>query len=367
MNKNILFLSVTALIILMHSACQNERQNVANTTPQEVPVVGLQTLDTIVHSEYIADIHALKNVEIRSRVKGFLDKIHVDEGSMVKQGQLIFSISATEYEAEVAKAEAAVKIAEADTETASLEAERIQQLVNKNIVSDTELKLAVAKTNVAKATLLQAESELKNARTQLSYTQIRAPFTGRIDRIPLKEGSLLDDGALLTTLSDLSNVLVYFDISEREYLNLAGEEGFSKDNFKKNVFLELANGSMYPLAGEATFADSEFETHTGSLSLRARFQNTNGLLKHGASGKIKVPINVDQLPVVHQKSVFEIQDRNYVYVLQEDNTIRMTPFSAGQRVGHYYMVLDGIKADDQIVFEGVQSLRDGMQVTPMAR
>lgn len=364
MNKNILLLSVMALFVLMHSACQNSTQSETEATHQEIPIVGLQLLDTIVYSEYIADIHAVKNVEIRSRVRGFLDKIHVDEGSMVRQGQLIFSISATEYEVEVAKAEAAVRSAEAETETAILEAERIRQLVDKNIVSDTELKLAIAKTNVAKAGLLQAESVLKNAKTELSYTQIRAPFTGRIDRIPLKEGSLLDDGILLTTLSDLSNVLVYFDISEKEYLNLAEVEGFSKDNFKKTVFLELANGNTYPLEGEATFAESEFETNTGSISLRARFQNTNGLLKHGASGKIKVPLDAEELPVVHQKSVFEIQDRSYVYILQDDNTVKMTPFTAGQRIGHYYLVLDGIQADDKIVFEGVQSLRDGAKITP---
>lgn len=193
---------------------------------------------------------------------------------------------------------------------------------------------------------------------------IRAPFSGRIDRIPLKAGSLLEEGSLLTSVSDLSAVNVYFDISEKEYLNMVADASFKKNNIQKRVKLTLANGELYPHQGDAVFAESEFAQNTGSLSLKARFPNPTGLLKHGASGKISVPVETGELLAVHQKSVFEIQDRTYVYVLQPDNTIKMTAFKAGQRVGHYYTVLDGLETKDKVVFEGSQTLRDGLKVSP---
>jgi len=128
--------------------------------------------------------------------------------------------------------------------------------------------------------------------------------------------------------------------------------------------LILANGDTYPLSAHAQLVESEFETTTGSISLRARFDNPQGLLKHGASGRIAVPTNTGNLTFVHQKSVLEIQDKAYVYIVEGDNTVKMTPFQHGQRVGHYYVVEDGLSTDSKVVFEGVQALRDGMKIQP---
>src|SRR5690606_21562088 len=118
------------------------------------------------------------------------------------------------------------------------------------------------------------------------------------------------------------------------------------------VKLTLANGEIYPYEGSAEFAESEFENNTGSISLRARFKNPERLLRHGSSGKIRVPVETGQTLAVHQKSVFEIQDRTYVYKLDENNRVKMTPFTAGQRIGHFYLVIDGLSTADKIVFEG---------------
>ena len=175
---------------------------------------------------------------------------------------------------------------------------------------------------------------------------------------------MLEEGSLLSSVSDLSAVNVYFAITEREYLAIAGDSTYSKNKFKKQVKLTLANGEAYPFQGAASFAESEFASQTGSLSLKATFPNPNGLLKHGASGKISVPARTGKILVVHQKSVFEIQDRTYVYLLTEGNKLKMTPFKAGQRVGHYYIVDSGLNSSDKIVFEGTQSLSDGLQVKP---
>lgn len=356
-----------SFITLAFSACTSQSENNATSNaPRSVPVANVSVLDTIIYNEYVADIQAVKNVEVRSRLSGFLEKIYVEEGAQVKGGQVLFKINDEEYKADVSKAEAVLNNAIADAKTVELEQQRTRTLVKNNIVSKTDLELAGAKLKAAQSRVAEARSVLQFAKSRLGYTQVRAPFSGRIDRIPLKAGSLLEEGSLLTSVSDLSAVNVYFSISEKEYLGIASDSGYTRNGFKKEVKLSLANGQIYPYPGQATFAESEFASQTGTISLKARFANPKGLLKHGASGKISVPVETGEILVVHQKSVFEIQDRTYVYVLDSGNKVKMTPFLAGQRVGHYYTVNSGLTKDDRIVFEGTQSLRDGVQIDPKA-
>ncbi|MGV3704675.1 MAG: efflux RND transporter periplasmic adaptor subunit [Arcticibacter sp.] len=356
-----------SFVSLAFMACSAESKNTSATnSPRSVPVAQVSVLDTVIYNEYVADIQASKNVEVRSRLSGFLEKIYVDEGSQVKAGQVLFKINDEEYKADLSKAEAVLNNAIADAKTVELEKQRTQTLVKNNIVSKTDLDLAAAKLKAAQSKVAEARSALQYAKSRLSYTLVRAPFSGRIDRIPLKAGSLLAEGSLLTSVSDLSSVNVYFSISEKEYLDIARGAGYSKDNFRKEVKLSLVNGETYPFAGTAAFAESEFASQTGTISLKAKFPNPDGLLKHGASGKISVPVETGEILAVHQKSVFEIQDRTYVYVVSADNKVKMTPFNAGQRVGHYYTINSGLNKEDKVVFEGTQSLRDGVQIAPKA-
>lgn len=356
-----------SFITLAFASCTAQSENASTSSaPRSVPVANVSVLDTIIYNEYVADIQAVKNVEVRSRLSGFLEKIYVDEGSQVKAGQVLFKINDEEYKADLSKAEAVLNNAIADAKTVELEQQRTRTLVKNNIVSKTDLELAVAKLKAAQSRVAEARSVLQFAKSRLGYTLVRAPFNGRIDRIPLKAGSLLEEGSLLTSVSDLSAVNVYFSISEKEYLGIAADSGYTRNGFKKTVKLSLANGQAYPYPGEAAFAESEFASQTGTISLKARFPNPNRLLKHGASGKISVPVETGEILVVHQKSVFEIQDRTYVYVVGAGNKVKMTPFSAGQRVGHYYTVSSGLTKDDKVVFEGTQSLRDGVQIDPKA-
>lgn len=362
MKAKALFIPFLLIAVIPMSCSIKSDEDQTRAVDLTVPVYELITMDTVVYNDYVADIQALKNVEIRSRVRGFLKTIHVDEGTYVRRNQILFTLDKDEYHADVARAEAALKNAIADAKTVSLEAERTRLLVDKKIISDTDLEVALAQVSAADSRVDEARSVLQNAKTRLSYTDIRAPFDGRIDRIPLKEGSLLDEGTLLTSVSDLSSVYAYFDISEREYLDIFLNEEKADSAFEKKVGLTLANGQVFPYRGRAEFAESEFEANTGSISLRARFDNPSGLLKHGSSGRVNVPIQTGDIQVVHQKSVFEIQDRTYVYVLAADSTVTMTPFDAGQRVGHFYLVNSGLEPSSTIVYEGVQRLRDGIKV-----
>lgn len=176
----------------------------------------------------------------------------------------------------------------------------------------------------------------------------------------------MTEGSLITTISDLSKVNVYFDISEREYLALMRDKLNGKET-QKSVKLILANGELYPHEGIAHLVESEFEANTGSIALRVQFPNAEHILKHGATGKIAVPMETGEHTFVHQKSVFEIQDKTYVYTLQADSTVKMTPFSAGPRVGHYYIVDGDLDSNAKVVYEGVQGLRSGMKINPKMR
>jgi len=356
--------SIGAIAVSIAGCTGDAKEINATDVIPTAPVAAIIELDTTIHQDYVANIQAFKNVEIRSRLKGFLDKIYVDEGSEVTQGQPLFQLNDTEYQAEDARAEAVLGSAIADHKTIALEVERTRLLVDKNIVSSTDLEVIEAQLSAADSRIKEAKSQLQHAKTQLAYTVVRAPFTGRIDRIPLKEGSLLDEGALLTSISDLSKVYAYFDISEQEYLSIVSNEGARTTDLRMPVKLTLANNRVYPYEGKAEFAENEFEAATGTISLRALFPNPEGLIKHAASGKISVPMQSGRNLVVHQKSVFEIQDRTYVYKVNADSTIVMTPFQAGQRVGHYYLVEDGLEPNDRVVFEGTQNLRDGMVIVP---
>ncbi|RQP17077.1 efflux RND transporter periplasmic adaptor subunit [Parapedobacter defluvii] len=352
------------LVGLLSGCAADGSQSNDPQPPPATPVAEVSVLDTTIYQDYIANIIAFKNVEIRSRLSGFLDQIYVDEGSEVSQGQPLFKLNDTEYAAEVARSEAVLESAIADAKTLALEVNRTKLLVDKNIVSETDLEVATAKLAAAESKIKEAKSLLQHAKTQLAYTLVRAPFAGKIDRIPLKEGSLLDEGTLLTSISDLRQVYAYFDISEQEYLSIVTDNGTRTVDVNLPVTLTLANGTSYPHTGVAEFAENEFEKTTGTISLRALFPNPDGLIKHGASGKISVPMQHGENLVVHQKSVFEIQDRTYVYKVVGSNTLAMTPFRAGPRVGHYYLVEDGLSARDTIVFEGVQNLKDGMTISP---
>ncbi len=360
-------ISIAALALGACTASSNDNEN-SNTETKKagrsIPVVELVEMDTTVYKQYIADIQAFRNVELRSRLTGFLESIHVDEGAQVRKGQVLFRLNSEEYKAELAKAKALRSSAQADAKKIELEMERTKKLVEKNIVSETEYELLEVQLRAANAKIEEASAMVQQAQTQLSFVEIRAPFDGRINRVLLKEGSLLNEGSLLTTISDLSQVNVYFDISESEYLNLARDSNFNRNNYRKEVQLLLANGDRYPSKGIAEIVESEFESQTGSISLRARFPNQRLLLSHGASGKIAVPLATGNLLFIHQKCVLEIQDKVYAYVLQDDNTIKMTPFNAGQRVGHFYVVNSGLDRGDKVVYEGVQSLRDGMTINP---
>jgi membrane fusion protein, multidrug efflux system len=349
---------------LLWSYCTSKVE-ASNVQPSEKVVISTETLvlrDTLLKREYVTAIQAVRNVEIRSHLKGFLEEIYIDEGRLVRKGQLLFRLNDQELRAEMGKARAAIAIAEADVRTMNMECDRIRLLVDKQVVSESELSLAEAKLGAAQARVQEAKAAAEHIAVRLEYTKIKAPFDGVIDRIPLKVGSLVEEGVLLTTLSDVEQMYGYFEVSENEYLAISKAARSEQNPEGTPVELVLSDGSIYPYTGKIETMTGEFGQSTGSIAFRAKFANPGRLLKHGATGKIIITKQQQNVLMVPQKAVFEVQDKNYVYIIGNDNLARIRPFTPKMRLADCYIVAEGLQAGERIAAEGTQYLRDGMPV-----
>lgn len=353
------------VVVVLIAACESKKPAAeTEVAPKVLPVTNVLMKDTNLFREYVADIQAVQNVELRARVQGFLERIYVDEGQVVKKGQVLFKINDEEYRAELAKAHANLESSIAEAKASELEVDRLKVMVEKKVISETELNVAEAKLKAVNARIEQSRWAKSNAELKLSYTSIRAPFNGIIDRIPFKVGSLIDHGTLLTTVSDISEVFVYFNVSEGEYLEYVKSTVKESNGRNSLVSLMLADGTLYAHEGSVETMGGEFQASTGSISFRARFPNPNSILKHGASGKIRLSNTVSDAIMIPQKAVFEIQDKNFVFVVDSTNQVRMRNFVPKTRFSHYYIVESGLQSGEKIVYEGIQEIRDGMRIIP---
>jgi membrane fusion protein (multidrug efflux system) len=354
------FISATFLVIL--SSCSKSGNSLDTKSILEFPVTTVIRKDTVLFHEYVVDIHAIKNVEIRARVQGYLDYIYVDEGQSVKAGQLLFKINDEEYVAEVAKSKASVNSAIAEEQAMQLEAERVSILVEKNVVSQTELRLAKAKVDMAKAKVEEAKSHLSLANIRYAHTNIRAPFDGVVDRLPFKIGSLINEGHLLTTLFDSKFVYAYFRVSEKEYLEYI--KSHPDDRRSNTVDLIQADGNKHQQVGRIETLEGEFDTSTGTIAFRAKFPNPQLILKHGSSGKVRLSNNIENALMIPQKATFEIQDKTYVFLVDADNKLKVKGFVPRARLSHFYIVESGLQEGDRLIYEGIKDARDGMLIKP---
>ena len=344
MNRIVLLLVFIALASF--SACHSKQEQKSETGKFTVTTPLVK--DTSFIKEYVAEIQSLQNIEIRAKVKGYIESIHVDEGQLVKAGQLLFTIRPKEYEAELLKARANLK-------TAELELQNVRKLTEKNIVSQTELDAAEAKLEEAKA-------EEGLAALYVSYTQVKAPFTGTIDRLKFKVGSLIDEGTLLTTLSDNKEVYAYFNLSESEYLDYQSQ---TLDKGKNSVSLMLANNRPHPYPGVVEAVAGEFDKNTGNIAFRARFPNPDLLLKQGETGKVQLKADLKNVLIIPQKSTFEMQDRIYVYVVDKDNVVKARDISIKQKITNLYVIESGLSESETFLLEGIQNIKEDEKIQPV--
>lgn len=337
MNKKVMLLGLTALLCFVSCTTKQEEKEESGKYVVTNPV----SIDTSFTKEYVSQIRSVRNIEIRAQEKGFLQNIYVDEGQFVKAGQVLFRIMPKMYEAELLKAEA-------EAEAASIELQNAKNLVDKNVVSKSEQLVAQAK-------LQQAKAEVALAKLHLSFTEIRAPFAGTIDRLPKKLGSLIDEGELLTSLSDNSQMYAYFNVSEPEYLDYQNNVKGRADN---NVSLLLANNEPLKYKGKVEVIESEFDSETGNIAFRAGFPNPDKLLKNGETGKVLMTVPAKNAIIIPQKATYEIQDKMYVFVVDKNNIVKSREITITGEMPDLYVVKTGLSVDDKILLEGVQKAKD---------
>lgn len=341
-------------ILLAVSCSKTEKNNDKKTT--DVPALTIKVKDTLVSNQFVTDIQAKKNVEIRSRIGGIIQKMYVNEGQFVKQGQSLFKINDAELRMDLLKANAALKQADADVRIAEVELKQIQSLHAKQFVANNELEMVKAKLSSAKARRSYADAEKQAVLQKISFTNIVAPFDGVIDVIPFKDGSLVENGALLTTLSQLNEVYAYFSIPENLYFELIANDKIGK---QQSIALTLPNGANYQYNGTLKTADGEIDRTTGSIQYKVAFPNPDRLIKHGTSGKLIISENQPNAILIPQKSTFSIQDKTYVFTVDKNNKVKMTNITIASTLRDSYLVESGLKNGDLIVYEGTQSLKDG--------
>lgn len=341
--KRITWLISLCIVIIYATGCSVKKKETEEAG--KYTVTSPLKEDTSFTKDYVSQIQSVRNIEIRAQEKGYLQSINVDEGQYVHAGQLLFRIMPKMYEAEVMKNKAAVKEAE-------LEMLNTKTLADKNIVSKTELAMAQAKLDEAKA-------ELSLAQIHLSLTEIRAPFDGIIDRIRFKQGSLIDEGGLLTTLSDNKNIYAYFNVSESEYLDYKEK---TKGGQKQEVNLLLANGEMHKYKGVIETVEGEFDNETGNIAFRAKFPNPGMLLKHGETGSVRMNVNLAGALMIPQKATYDIQDKIYVFVVDKNNMVKSRNITIKSTLPDLYVVDSGLSENDRIILEGVQEAKDDAKI-----
>lgn len=337
--------SALGMILLLLSSCQETEHESKHEEMPRLEVSNPIQKDTVIFREYVCQIHASRHIELRALERGYLEKIFVDEGQSVRKGQPMFKIMPNVYEADLQKYKA-------EAEVARIEYQNTKMLADKNIVSANELALA-------KAQLAKADAEVALAETHLGFTDVNAPFSGIMDHLHAREGSLLEEGELLTTLSDNSKMWVYFNVPEAEYLDFALSK---QDKGQKKVDLEMANGRLFPHPGKIEVIEGEFNHETGNIAFRAAFPNPDGILRHGETGNILMHVPYQSALIIPQKATFEILDKKYVFVVKDDHTLEQRKISISEELPHLYIVDGGLKSSETILLEGLHRVNNGQKI-----
>jgi RND family efflux transporter MFP subunit len=370
MRKYLISSVILIAVAIYVSGCNEAQGTQAAQPPQALPVLPINSAAATTFQEFSASIEGKTNVEIRPQVSGLLDKIYVEEGAFVTQGQPLFKINDRPYDEEANNAQASVMAAKANMEKAAIEVNRLTPLVENRVVSDVQLKAAQAAYDAAKAQVSQAEAAGKNAGINLGYTLLKAPVSGFIGRIPFKVGALVGKGEAqpLTMVSDIKEVYAYFGMSERDFLKFTNQyPGKTIDEKIKAlppVELQLADKSIYPYKGKIELMEGQFDRSIGAITFRATFPNAERLLRSGITGKVRIPeANTGLLPVP-QTSTYEIQDRIFVFTVGDSNKVVGKQLHIVSKTTDYYLVDKGVQAGDKIVFAGMDRLVDGAVISP---
>lgn len=370
--------TIISSALLLLSACgnSNNKGGGAPAAGGPPPVQSFQVFKIVpqtatLNSDYPATLQGQQNIEIRPKIDGYIEQIYIDEGSVVKKGQVLFRISAPQYGQDVNNAAAAVSSAEADVSAAQLQVNKAKPLVEKDIISHYELDAAQLTLQARRAALKQAKANLANARTNLGYTTVTSPVNGVVGTIPYKLGSLINSSTTqpLTTVSNISTIYAYFSLNEKQLLDFSrhyeGRTLEAKLSKLPPVSLILSDGSNYPEKGKVETIAGLINTETGSASFRATFPNPVRLIRSGGSATVRIPQTVKDAILVPQKSTYELQGKHFVFVVDANGKVKNTEIEIMDlATGQYYVVTGGLKPNDVVVLEGTSNLQDATTIKP---
>ncbi len=352
--KTTIAITITFLLL----SCGNKTQQQASTPPPPaLKVLNLKKQDITVYNTYPTTLEGKQNVEIRPKVSGFVQHIYVEEGQKVKKGQLLFKLETQTLTQDAKAAKSAVNVAQ-------VEVDKLVPLVEKGIISNVQLE-------TAKAQLQQAKSNYQSITANIGYSHIASPVDGYIGEIPYKEGALVSAtmSKPLTMVSDISQVRAYFSMNEKELLEMkkqmVSENGSVTADVSPEVELVMINGETYPQKGKIAMINNLINGTTGSVTLRADFENPNTLLTSGSTGKIKIPSTYEDVWVIPQFATVDLQGSKMVYVLKEGDSVSTMPLNIVAQTDSEFIVADGFDQGTTIVSEGVSKLRDGQTINPV--
>lgn len=342
--KNIALSVLLIIIGFLLQGCRDTQTEKAEEKPKLEATTPFRE-DASIIKEYVCQIRAMRHIEIRALERGYLQDIFVDEGQFVHKGQSMFKIMPNIYQAELQKAKA-------EANNMNIEYLNTKGLADKNIVSANELALAKAKLDKALA-------EVRLAETHLGFTDINAPFDGIVDHLIARNGSLLDEGDLLTTLSDTSKLWVYFNVPEAEYLDYQINK---RGDASSKVRLRMANNKIFDQVGVIETIEADFDNTAGNIEFRATFKNPERLLRHGETGTILMEKAYENALLIPQKAVFEIMDKSYVYIINEDGKLAQRLIKIEAAMPHLFIIKEGLNESDRVLLEGLRKVHPGVEI-----
>ncbi len=367
------FIALSLIIMGAFASCNGVKEK--KIPVQEITVIKVEKKDIPYYSFFVGQVYGFKDIPIRARVDGYLEGIHFKEGFSVKKGQLLYSIDAQPFEAEVAGQRS--KLAEAKTLLANSESEynRYKPLVKTNAVSKSDYDAVYAQFEASKASVEAAEANLRIAQIKLGYTKIESPIRGLIGKTLAKEGEYVGrepNPVILNTVSRIDEIIVEFFITENQYLGFARHIGNLDSIIKKRAFkqddridLVLSDGTLYNHKGHLNFIDRNVNSSTGAILLQASFPNPKRLIRPGQYAKVRIKeIEGDKI-AIPQRCVKELQGENSVYVVNDSNKIEYRKISIDYESGDYYVIKSGIKPGERIVIDALQKVRTGMVINPV--
>lgn len=304
--------------------------------------------DVISTQSYVCQIHSQRHIEVRALERGYLEKVSVQEGQSVKQGDVMFHLLPILYQAKL-------ESETAERNLVAIEQQNVERLFEKNVVSQQEV-------NMVKAKMANADAKVKMAQAELNFANVKAPFDGIVDRQMEQLGSLVEEGDILTTLSDNSVMWVYFNVPEKRYLEYTIALDEERSDQELNIDLMLADHSKFPQPGQINAIEADFNNETGNIAFRADFENPKGLLRNGQTGKILIHKLLKNAVVIPQRATYEILAKRYVFVVDDEDVVHQREIKIADELDDIFVIGEGVKADEKIILEGILQVRDGDKI-----